>query len=135
MTTETSRKFAKASLLRAEKALRSAKILLEHGEVEDSVSRAYYAMFHAAKAILFTMGVKAKTHKGVISSFGEHVVKKGVLDKEFADILRKAFDMRQRCDYETYAELEEELVKEVVSNAEKFVNKIKELLKISIIKS
>ena len=42
-------------------------------------------MFHAAKAILFTMGVKAKTHKGVISSFGEHIVKKGILGKQFAD--------------------------------------------------
>ena len=129
MTMETSRNFAKASLLRAEKALRSAKILLDHDEVEDSVSRAYYAMFHAAKAILFTKGVKAKTHKGVISSFSENIVKKSILGKEFADILRKAFDMRQRCDYEIYAKLEKELVKEVVSDAENFVNKIRELMK------
>jgi uncharacterized protein (UPF0332 family) len=54
MTMEASRNFAKASLLRSERALRSAKILLDHDEAEDSVSRAYYAMFHAAKAILFT---------------------------------------------------------------------------------
>ena len=52
MTRESSKKFVEASLLRAEKALRSAKLLEENGELEDAVSRAYYAMFHAARAII-----------------------------------------------------------------------------------
>jgi uncharacterized protein (UPF0332 family) len=129
MTADSSRRFVEASLLRAEKALRSAKLLLEHIELEDAVSRAYYAMFHAAKAILFSKGVKAKTHKGTISSFGEHIVKKGILDEEYADVLRKTFDLRQKSDYEIYTELDEELVRETVNNAEKFIEKVKELLK------
>jgi len=54
MTADSSRKFVQASLLRAEKALRSAKLLLEHGELEDAT---YYAMFHATKAILFSKGL------------------------------------------------------------------------------
>lgn len=129
MTKESSKKFVEASLLRAEKALRSAKLLEENGELEDAVSRAYYAMFHAARAILFSKGAKAKTHRGTISLFGEKIVKEGVLSKEFADMLRKAFDLRQKSDYELYAELNEELVEEVIKNAGKFVEKIKELLK------
>ena len=118
-----------ASLLRAEKASRSAKLLLEHGELEDAVSRAYYTMFHAAKAILFSKGVKSKTHRGTISLFGEHIVKKGVLDEEYADMLRKTFDLRQKSDYEIYTELDEVLVRETVNNAENFIEKVKELLK------
>lgn len=128
MTRESSKRFVEASLLRAEKALRSAKILEENGELEDAVSRAYYAMFHAARAILFSKGVKAKTHRGTISLFGEKIVKEGVLSREFADMLRKALDLRQKSDYELYAELDEELVEEVIKNAGKFVEKIKELL-------
>lgn len=128
MTRESSKRFVEASLLRAEKALRSAKLLEENGEPEDAVSRAYYAMFHAARAILFSKDVKAKTHRGTISLFGEKIVKEGVLSREFADMLRKALDLRQKSDYELYAELNEELVKEVIKNAGKFVEKIKELL-------
>ena len=128
MTRESSKRFVEASLLRAEKALRSAKILEENGELEDAVSRAYYAMFHAARAILFSKGVKAKTHRGTISLFGEKIVKEGVLSREFADMLRKALDLRQKSDYELYAELNEELVEEVIKNAGKFVEKIEELL-------
>jgi uncharacterized protein (UPF0332 family) len=102
MTTDSSRRFVEASLLRAKKALRSAKLLLENRELEDAVSRAYYAMFHAAKAILFSKDVKTKTHIGAISLFGEHIIKKGILDEEYADMLRKAFDLRQKSDYEIY---------------------------------
>lgn len=131
MTAESSRNFVEASLLRAEKALRSARLLVEHRELEDAVSRAYYAMFHAARAILFSKGARAKTHRGTISLFGENIVKKGILSEEFADMLRKAFDLRQKSDYEIYAELNEELVEEVIKNAEKFIEKIKEVLEAS----
>lgn len=129
MTTDSSRRFVEASLLRAEKALNSAKLLFKHGQLEDAVSRAYYAMFHVARAILFSKNLKAKTHRGTISLFGEHIIKKGHLEEEYADMLRKTFDLRQKSDYELYAELDEELVEETVNNAEKFVGKIKELLK------
>jgi uncharacterized protein (UPF0332 family) len=67
-------------------------------------------MFYAARAILFTKGIKAKTHTGTISLFGEHIIKKSILDEEFADTFRKAFDLRQKSDYEIYTELDKELV-------------------------
>ena len=53
----SSSRFVEASISRAERALRSAKLLLEHEELEDAVSRVYYAMFHAVKAILFSKGI------------------------------------------------------------------------------
>jgi len=128
---DSSRTFVKASLSRAERALRSAKLLLEHGELEGAASRAYYAMFHATRAILFSKGLKAKTHKGTVSLFGEHIVKKGILGEEYADALRKAFDLRQKSEYEIYAELDGKLVKETVNDAEKLITKVKETIKIS----
>lgn len=129
MTEETSKNYAKASLERAEKALKSAKLLEQNGELEDAASRAYYAMFHAARAILFSKGISAKTHRGTISLFSEKIVKQSILSEEYADTLRKAFDIRQKSDYELYAQPNVEVIKEVIKNAEKFVNKIKELIK------
>jgi len=129
MTEETSKNYAKASLKRAEKALKSAKLLQENGEHEDAASRAYYAMFHAARAILFNKGISAKTHRGTISIFGEKIVKQRILSEEYADMLRKAFDLRQKSDYELYTELNAETVKEAIKNAEKFIKKAKELTK------
>jgi len=129
LTTEPTPQFVDASLRRADKALRAAKRLLEDGEPEDAVSRAYYAMFHAARAVLFQKGVIAKTHRGVHTMFGLHIVKAGLLSKEFGDMLSDAFDMRQTGDYEIFAEFESEAVSELVNNAERFIKKIRELLK------
>jgi len=130
MTEASSRSFVEASLGRAEKALKSAKLLEENGELEDAASRAYYAMFHATRALLFSKGMNAKTHKGVISLFGEKIVKQGIMSEEYADMLRKAFDLRQKSDYEIYTETSVELVKEVIKNAEQFIERVKELVAI-----
>jgi uncharacterized protein (UPF0332 family) len=62
-------------------------------------------MFHAARTILFSKGVTAKTHRGTIFLFSEKIVKRGILSEEFADTLRKAFDLRQKSDYELYTQL------------------------------
>jgi len=129
MTEETSKNYAKASLERAEKALKSAKLLQENGELEDAASRAYYAMFHAARAILFSKGITAKTHRGTISIFDEKIVKQHILSEEYADTLRKAFDLRQKSDYELYAQPNVEVIKETIKNAENFLKKAKELTK------
>jgi len=86
-------------------------------------------MFHAARALLSSKGVTAKTHRGTISLFSEKIVKQGILPIKFADMFRKVFDLRQKCDYEINARLDVELVREVIENAEEFIKKVKELIK------
>lgn len=116
------------SLRRADQALRAANTLLAEGLLADSVSRAYYAMFHAATAILYHYGLKAKSHSSAISLFGEHIVKSGLVDKEVGKSLRRAFDMRQKSDYGIDIDLPREMVKELISEAEQFVAQIKLVL-------
>jgi len=128
MIADSSRGFAEASIRKAEKALKSARILLEHGELEDATSRAYYAMFHAARAVLFNKGLKAKTHKGTITLFGEYVVKRGLMSERYADMLRRAFDIRQRSDYEVYFEVDRQTAEEAILDAEEFIKVVKKLL-------
>lgn len=57
-------------LERAEEKLRSANLLFENKMFADAISEAYYAMFHAAKALLALKGIYPKTHAGVVSQFG-----------------------------------------------------------------
>jgi len=85
---------------RAMKYLKSARILLEDGDCESSVSRAYYAMFYSAEAMLLTKGLSFSSHRGVISAFGEHFIKTGIFPKEMGKELNRAFEKRQLGDYE-----------------------------------
>ncbi|MCK4476288.1 MAG: HEPN domain-containing protein [Methanophagales archaeon] len=114
---------------RAMKYLKSARILLEDGDCESSVSRAYYAMFYSAEAMLLTKGLSFSSHRGVISAFGEHFIKTGIFPKEMGKELNRAFEKRQLGDYEyTFVILGDE-AKEILENGEKFVEKIAQYLK------
>ncbi len=53
----------------ADEKLDSAKLLLENGYFKDAVSRAYYCMYNAARALLLTKDISPKTHKGLIAKF------------------------------------------------------------------
>ncbi|WP_250638327.1 HEPN domain-containing protein [Thermococcus siculi] len=52
----------------AEEELSSAYILFEHGKYRDSISRAYYSMFHAARALILLKGMTPKKHSGQFHS-------------------------------------------------------------------
>ncbi len=50
----------------AESKLESAKLLYENGRHGDAISRAYYSMHYAARALLSTKNIFPKTHKGAL---------------------------------------------------------------------
>lgn len=117
---------ATKELNRAKKALRAAKVLMKEGLFEDCVSRAYYAVLHAAKASLSLAGIESDTHNGVRRMFGLHLVKTEKIEKEFAKILTREQEDREIGDYEVSIEIEEDIARERVEEAEKFVQRIEQ---------
>lgn len=70
--------------------LEAAKTLFENEFYGDAVSRAYYAMFFATKALLSQKSIYPRTHRGLISQFGLEFVKNGEFKKELFDLLTRA---------------------------------------------
>ena len=65
MTPANARAHVAAELSRGEKSLQAAEALLALGLFSDAVSRAYYAAFHHACALLLVEGAEPRTHAGV----------------------------------------------------------------------
>lgn len=91
-------------IAKAERAMASAKLLRDAGDVDGVCNRAYYAMFDAAKAALLKSvpdidPAIGKTHSGLISAFGLHMVKTGFVPVEFGRAFNRAHDIRQVADY------------------------------------
>jgi len=129
MTRDSMKDFARACLRLAEEYLEDAKLALEHSRLRTAINCAYYAMFHAAQAVLaFREITPPRTHKGLREVFGREIILKGLADKEFGKTLSRAFELRQASSYEVYASFGEELVREIVERAEDFVEKMKELI-------
>ena len=62
---------------RALKSLGAAETLYDQKYYEDSISRAYYAVLHAAKAALLVNEVLAKSHSAVRNLFSQKLATTG----------------------------------------------------------
>jgi uncharacterized protein (UPF0332 family) len=91
-------------MAKAQRALASAKLLLDSGDVDGACNRAYYAMFDAARAALLSIQAPvpaevARTHSGLITAFSLHLVKPGLVAVEHGRSLNKVEDLRLIADY------------------------------------
>lgn len=120
---------AKAHLEKAVDRLRVSEKLFRDGDYEDAVSRAYYAMYHAARAALSTVNVFPKTHEGVVSEFGRKLVLTGVFPKELGKNLANVKAARETYEYSVTATVGKSEAEAILSNAQRLVNAIKKHLK------
>lgn len=111
-------------MARARKALAAANMLLQAGLREDAVSRAYYAVLHAAKAALLTVSLNPRSHRSVRSLFGLHLVKTGKLDKGLARILTAEQEDRELSDYDVTIAIGPSRAAQRVRDAAAFVSRI-----------
>jgi uncharacterized protein (UPF0332 family) len=89
---------------KARRALTSARLLHRDGDTDGACNRAYYAMFDAATAALLAVcpGIgseRIRTHNGLISAFGEHLVKTGRLHAALGRALNQVERVRLLADY------------------------------------
>lgn len=108
-------------LERATQALTSARVLLDAGQYADAISRAYYSMFHAACALLASIGRSARTHDGVRALVSEHFIRSGILAHQHGRALSRMSGDRNDADYNVAAVFSEQDAREDVTLAEAFL--------------
>jgi uncharacterized protein (UPF0332 family) len=79
--------------------LDTAEILQQARKHADAVSRAYYAVFHYAAALLLTAGLQAKSHGGLSRLLQSHFVKPGALSPASGTTFVKLMALRNDADY------------------------------------
>lgn len=128
MTTEPSLEYVRRQLQLADEAVDDARYLLHGNRLKAAANRAYYGMFHAAVAALASASNEIpKTHSGTISLFGRHYIRTGRISRQFARDLQNAYNLRQKMDYEAYAEIGDQQARESVERAQVFVAAVRRL--------
>lgn len=69
------------------------------GAFEEAVSSAYYGAHHAARALLFSLGLEVRSHKALRSLLSRHFVRAGVIPRDTSRRLAELFDARHKADY------------------------------------
>jgi uncharacterized protein (UPF0332 family) len=113
---------------KARENIAAAELLGQNGMNRIAVSRAYYAMFYVATALLLGKGLRFKSHSAVISAFGQHFAATGLVPKEYHRYLLHAFDERNVADYESEQELTADDIAEEVEHASRFLEVAERML-------
>ena len=92
------------------------------------MSRAYYAILHAAKAALFVRDVVAESHAAARRLFGKHLVLSGDIEQRWATYLGASMDERLAADYDTEASFAAEDARQECERARAFVERIRHYL-------
>jgi uncharacterized protein (UPF0332 family) len=111
----------KALLAKARDSLAAAEVLAQQGFHEFSASRAYYAMFYVARALLRTEGLSYSRHAAVIAAFGQHFAKTERVPRHFHRYLIDAQDTRTAADYDTVTDLSAQSSAEQIQRAHEFI--------------
>jgi len=96
----------------------------------DSINRSYYAVYHAASALLIKKGIFSKTHKETIRKFGLEYVVNDSFNKEIGKFFNHVKKDREKADYDYSYEVTKNKAKKDLDNAKKFVEECKGFLEI-----
>ena len=84
---------------RAQDNLEAARIMIAENFSNIAASRAYYAMFYVAEALLMTRGLTFSSHSAVIAAYGREFARFKDLDPKFHRYLIIAQNARLIGDY------------------------------------
>jgi len=121
-------KNAAAELARAADCLREAQALHAAGLPYGATSRAYYAVFHAVRALLFSLGLEVRSHRAALSLFGEHFVKPGRVSAELGRLASHMQRDREDADYDPGTVVTAQQAAGSVTDAETIVAEARRLL-------
>jgi uncharacterized protein (UPF0332 family) len=123
------KKLVKKQLSVARSDLVDAKAGYENGRHKWSTIQGYYAMFHAARALVYSRGDREKSHYCLAAALTALLVDENKIDAQLVRDFLNAMNLREAADYE--AEFSQSGAKAVIASAEKFIEKATAILDIS----
>lgn len=118
----------KAILFKSREKLETAQIDFDNKRYNDSVSRSYYAVFHAISAVLLSKGLHFSSHGQTIGAFNKEFIRTRQFPAAFTRMIRKLFKERQMGDYDFESYINANIAQEDIKEAEKILDTCEEYL-------
>lgn len=110
---------------KAQKTFADAEFCAKEQKWEAAANRLYYALFHAVSALLIDHGQNVKSHRGILSLFGQHYVRTGVFSHEDGTLLSELVIMRDNADYNCFFEATAEKISPYIDPTRQFIERVK----------
>ena len=110
-------------------ALTDAEILIEKERWNGAANRFYYALFHAANALLIHDGHHVKSHKGSLRAFSQHYIITEKMPVEFGILYSQFETYREGSDYTGFYRVAPEKIMQKMPLAKQMINTIAAMVK------
>lgn len=107
--------------------LDAASESLKRGRDKWATIQAYYAMFHAARSLLYSRGLREKSHYCLIVAMKAIFVQEKILDLRLVEAFQMAKILRENADYQD--EYSSDSAKVLVRKAQEFLQTAERILK------
>lgn len=112
-------------LAAADEELRAADHLLAGDLARIALTRAYFAVFHAARALLYAEDLAPRSHSGVQHLFNTHFVKTGRFEPAVSRLLARLQKFREEADYAQAFVVDDAGAREEIAAARALVDRIR----------
>jgi len=99
VTVEGRRETSAEELALATEELEAAELLVASGRPRIALTRAYFAVFHALRGLLYAHGHEPRSHAGVHHLFNRHFVKTGRYEPATSRVVARLQKYREEADY------------------------------------
>ncbi|MBI4651051.1 HEPN domain-containing protein [Candidatus Desantisbacteria bacterium] len=118
----------KNMIIKACEKLKTGKIDFDNQRYDDSVSRAYYAVYHSISAVLVSKKLHFSSHSQTIGAFNKEFIKTKEFPESFTKIIQKLFIDRQIGDYDFDNSIDKNRAQEALNETEKIIETCKKYL-------
>ena len=112
----------------AQSDLSDARAGFDNQRYKWSTIQAYYSMFHAARALIYSQGYREKSHYCLAVALRVLFVDEGKMDAQTVRDFFNAMNLREAADYE--AEFSQSGAKAVIASAGRFIEKAMAILNV-----
>jgi len=113
------RRLANKELMAAEEDLAEARDRFVHGKYKYATINAYYAIFHGARALIYSKGYRERSHFCLSVALEALFVDEGILAGRYVRRLQDTMALREAADYSGL--FSKEGASMSISNAEEFI--------------
>lgn len=119
-------KLVSKELKAAQSDLKEAEETLSRGSPKWATIQAYYAMFHTARALIYSQGYREKSHYCLMKALEKFFVEEKLLPRRFLRDFSEAMDLRESADYKS--EFSKKGASRVIKNAKALLDSANILL-------
>ena len=120
--------FALYRLDRAKQDLSDAEFSYKNHRYLNANNRAYYAIFHAIRAVLATEKVDFKKHKDVLAYFNQNYIKTEIFPRMIGKKISQARKVREDSDYDDEFEPTDIETKMQIESASELIDLVEKYL-------